>query len=375
MSSMTDDKERSASKWYERDAISIWAPVTAVSLATAQSLSYFIHRFFYESAFGVLPEEVGSDYATLLVRNALPLAVLSAAWIAVLAAMTPVAAFFVRINMGMDERDKVLAADPLSAGRKGRRLVLTIAVCAVLILSLDLPNPAMTLVMAFSALLVALTVDEIIARRRGEVTTWLRHFTATRYYPASRRLSLIIITTLLAWIILSDLPSDASFATTSSALVVATMFVYLIDVVVSSRSITEVASSHVRLAFGDSGRWLRALVLITFTALVGLTLTLTMPYFYDERRVELYLANLGAGRVENDIFSQSQLFQPVIRPVQAQWIGADVPSNWGGQDARSLWYLGTSAGIGVYYDPLSKELLRLPSANILATATRAQPVS
>lgn len=91
-------------QWFDREPLGVWAPIVAVILTVTQSFSYFVLRFFYAELFGVTPEEVGSDYTTLLARNALPLGLVTITVLFLLTLLVVELGFFVRFFIGMDER-------------------------------------------------------------------------------------------------------------------------------------------------------------------------------------------------------------------------------------------------------------------------------
>src|SRR4051794_10077135 len=76
----------SSKRWYDREPLKLWLPLSAVAATAAQTIAYVGYKLFYNS-FGVRPEEVGYDYASLLPRTAFQLALLLAAALLFLCAL------------------------------------------------------------------------------------------------------------------------------------------------------------------------------------------------------------------------------------------------------------------------------------------------
>jgi len=65
--------ESSRRRWYDREPVKVWLPISAVAAATIQTTAYLNYKLFY-ARFNVRPEEVGYDYTSVLPRTTIQVA-------------------------------------------------------------------------------------------------------------------------------------------------------------------------------------------------------------------------------------------------------------------------------------------------------------
>ncbi len=339
-------------RWYDREPLAIWLPLTAVAAATVQTVAYVGYKLFYNS-FGVRPEEVGYDYASLFPRSAFQLALLITAALALLCGISVTLAIYgVLLKPVVDDlrgRNSPATGVPV-------RAFGTLLVCAVV--SLLISNwtgidgrELLLLLLVLS--LVLLLAGHVHARAEGRPeTSLLSHLMAPRVYRASRRLVLLALAvSIAAWVTPSVLGS-----------ILLLILLYGID-----RAFPVAPSLDTEATGGGTSKWLWRAGALGATGVLAFGFLLALNPVLDVSKLDEKVDAVRAGQqLEYSLLDPLTLAEPRADLVRVRWVGPRPPDEFASDDGLALTYLGQSNGTAVLLDAARtpQVVYRLPAPSI-----------
>jgi hypothetical protein len=342
----------SSKRWYDREPLKLWLPLSAVAATAVQTIAYVGYKLFYNS-FGVRPEEVGYDYASLLPRTAFQLALLLAAALLFLCALSLILACY------------AVTLKPFFSGWSGTRrstgdraavaslaaMVLSIAVAAIV------GNRHFWLILCASGAVV-LVIDHSLARSAGRPqSSLLSELMTPRIYRGARRMVLLTMAALSATALdLGGLDRMALLLVLVIGLYVADRFVPVVDV-----------RDEPKIRGGGSSPWLLRTMALFAIGGIAFGFVALLSVVLDASHLDRKVAQVERGaRLNNDLLDPFTLAEPRAEPVRVRWVAPDPPHPFAAGHALNLTYFGQHDGTSVFLDPRAKPriIYRVPTSAV-----------
>lgn len=342
----------STRSWFDREPLKIWLPFSAVAAAAVQTVAYVGYKLFYTS-FGVRPEEVGYDYASLFPRTAFQLALIIAAGLLILSALSLLVAFVSAVIVPTFKRR---GHARLSSGDRGVLLLLAAMTLSALIARI-VGNRHFGLILLASCVLV-FVVNHLRARRAGSPqNSALSQLAAPRIYRGGRRITLLLVAAA------SAAAFDVSDLDDLPLLLVVVVIVYSVDRAVP---VSEIASETDARGMVTS-KWFRRTITLAAVGAVAVGFLSMLSFALDASRLDRKVAQVReGGRLDSDLLNVFTLAEPRAELVRVRWVGPDPQPPFVAGRAHALTYFGQNAGTSIFFDPAARPrmIYRVPTAAV-----------
>jgi hypothetical protein len=317
-------------RWFDREPLKIWIPVSAVLTGVLQTVGYLGYKDFYQQ-FGVKPEEVGYDYASLFPRTAfqitlvVTLALLGLALTSLLFAIAGAGASS-GANVGVLElisKREWKAAVAAGTGSKGTLLIICV-------FGLVLNNPVGLLIPAIVTLLAVAWQHALPLENRSAPV-----------YRDSRRLLMLLV---FAGALVLFKSEDADWRWPFGI----ALAVFAIDRSIPVRPVRE------KLVVGDGiPQWLLGTLFLAAFAAAAFAALVAFG-FYGEDRIMVKVEQVKHGQsLAYDPLNLWAIAEPRADRVAVRWIAPHPPPPFAACskepcDEVLLTYFGQSAGTSVF---------------------------
>lgn len=343
-----DQRDLPEKRWYDREPLAVFVPLSVVGAAALQTVAYAGYKLFYNS-FGVRPEEVGYDYASLFPRTAMQIAILVSVALVVLAALSIAVAFYGAIGVGFlrGQRESKLA-DPAVEDRRARFLGFGIAaVFAVTLVASAIGLPSIAFYAFATVVVLSLAAEHIVARDT-KTRSWLDDLFRPRIYRAPRRILLIAAALSLPTLDATVLPLS------TAEVVIWTIAIFLVD-----RAVPVVQKrDDARIPGGGTSRWLRGTGVLALSGAVASVALSLLAAAIAWSGLPDRVTEVRSGHALRHNFSQPfdlvvVLAEPRAERVLVRWIGAASPPPpfRKGIELLALTYFGQANGVSVFLEP------------------------
>lgn len=353
--------------WHDREPLTIWLPLSALVAGVVQTVAYAGYKFFYNS-FGIRPEEVGYDYASLLPRTAYVVALLVSIALVVLALVSLTLAFYVGLLKPMLQ-DFLGGSKPSPAGRLDNGLAVAMVPFAATVV-VSLVGAAQLAGWAFLSVgLTAVVVEHVRARNRNVAdSSVLMRFLAPRTYRGARRVVLIAVASIFPGTLALSSPVEAE------TVAFAVLMVYALDRMVPVVDPPEATAAP----GGGTSPWLWRVGVLGLAGAISLIFVANLPKILGSSDLESKVTDVRAGgRLTYDLLNPLALAEPRADPVNVLWVGADPPRPFSRNRAVRLTYFGQNAGTSVFLDTAAGQpaVYRLPTAAVMLQASAKSVLS
>lgn len=343
-------------RWWERDAVRIWAPLAAVLAACLQTFAYAGYQGFY-GEFGVDASEVGIDYSSILKRTATPLALSLVAVVVLLAFIGLVVPAGIALWRSGRESERDRELQRAYPARGGRGILLFCVWLLLVRIVAPLTDGVATLIALLAVTTLAICTDAWFAKRGGEPST-LSLFLEPRLQGGFRHLLVLTLAVL----------AGAAVGEGWLALLVVGPAIFWID-----RSLSPPTGTAPPPPFTERLRRLPLWFVSMFTLLVAagvafilvLQLDWTLQVAHLEKKIGLVRAG---GELPFSPFAPFGLIQPQARRVTVRWLAQEPPRLFldpmGNRRPVALTFFGEGSGRAVFFDPQSRTVVRVPSGSV-----------
>lgn len=323
--------------------------MSVLAAAVLQTIAYTGYKLFY-NAFGVRPEEVGYDYASLFPRTAIPLAVLLSFVLTALATVSFAVALYGGMGYSFIKSLRTeTPEDPFHRERQARLVMIGFATTFGVLLVMNALGASSVAIWAVVAVfLITVLIEHRVARDTAS-RSWLDVLFAPRIYRSPRRLLLIAFAiSVPTW--------DPNVEITFSYVLSMTLLVFLADRIVPVMP-TERDETYTG---GGTSPWLRRTALLGVAGLIGAFLlvgfVVGLPAMGLADRVrDVRLGQALVYKYDNPLRLAALLAEPRADRVRVQWLGSDPPPMFrddrGRRRAVPLTYFGSNNGISVFFSP------------------------
>lgn len=337
-------------RWYDREPMAVWLPLSAVAAATVQTVAYTGYKLFYNS-FGVRPEEVGYDYASLFPRTAYQLALIIALGLLLLSIGSLVIAFYAGIGKPIWD-DLRRPAGTVTAGGRAAGAIF-VALCVTTAIARITGLNALWVLIGSIALILGL--GHAHARAQGTPQHSLLSETLTaRTYRGPRRIVLLLCAAFVPVL-------DASVGRDAASLLVLVAILYVIDRVLPV--VDDDGIGHAR--GGGTSAWLRRTGVLLAAGAVAFAFLAVLPSILDASKIDSKVRQVRVGqRLSYSLLNPLTLAEPRADLVTVRWIAQNPPPPFAGRRSINLTYFGQSGGTAVFYRPENGLIYRMPSAAV-----------
>jgi len=349
-------------RWYDREPLTIWLPLSAVAAAAVQTASYVGYKLFYNSL-GVRPEEVGYDYTSLFPRSAFQIGLLISIALVTLSAVGFVLAFYAVVLKPFFDDLRGRGSELTTPGAHAVAGGLACAFLAVVLANSTGLHGDGFLIVLMALIGLSLLAGHWHARAEGrpQTSVWYDAM-RPRVYRGSRRLVLIG----------AGIALTSVYAPTALSTVALLLALYAAD-----RCLPVVpAKQDVEALGGGRSKWLWPAATLGVAGAVACAFLWALSAVIELSSLDESVDKVRAGeRLKHSLLDPLTLAEPRADPVSVSWVGPRPPKIFAGPGARRLTYLGQSEGIAVFLDTAAKPqaLHRLPIAAV-AIAGPAQSV-
>jgi hypothetical protein len=323
-------------RWHDREPLRVWVPLSALIAAVIQTIAYLGYKTFYLS-FGVRPEEVGYDYATLFPRTILQVTLLFLLALFALGLLSAIFALYGAFGLGMFRVGK--GAEAQRDSRAGsRQLNIAVGASALVFVFLSIGafrGPSLFAWFFAGLILATVFLEHVLALRASQQPwSWLMAFSRPRAYRGGRRLALIGAAT---WIVVT-------YDVTGGEALLIVLGVYAAD-----RLIPVVNPAPLnRVEGGGSSPWLWGLVVLLVTGVVA---TLALTYFGNlvPKGVRDKQQRVRAGMsLVYDPVDPFVLAEPQADRVLVRWVGVRATPPLKRDEDVAMTFLGQNNGVSVF---------------------------
>lgn len=346
-------------RWYEREPQRVFLPFAAVAAAVVQTVAYLGYKLFYNS-FGVRPEEVGYDYASLLPRTALQLALILSFGLVGLTFLSYVFAVGGAFLYGLIQNyQNSKLVPPADEARRSRMLWLGLGATVILLLVANASGLSDLFVWGFCVLVLALLVIEHRITPSGSQSL-LGVILLPRAYRAPRRLLLLVAAAYFPTL-------DNGTVSFGDAVAVACLL-FILD-----RMVPVVpASTRTAPQGGGVSRWLRRTVFLGSSGVLAGLAIAAFAVAIPMSNLPAHVRSVRAGQplLYGDLLDPFRLAEPRADAVFVRWVAPQPSAPFNGHRPLSLIYFGEAGGTSIFYSRATApgRIYRFPSSSIAIEA-------